>query len=141
MSIFVLFQIGGYVVPTLENSFLLMLMRMVLVVPLMASLAGKLYPRNWQGLRELSHPKSRHLLRRSLGGGVKHISSPGSALSLHRVNRNRNCHDLIFYLSGIHSTLFLATIWHSSHPVSLDGNHPGFVRHFSHHTPYPKHGQ
>lgn len=69
-TIFGLFQIGGYVVPTLQNSFLLMFMRMVLVVPLMASLSGKLYPRIWQDIRQLGDRESRALLRRSLVGGV-----------------------------------------------------------------------
>ncbi|OUL35937.1 transporter [Nostoc sp. T09] len=36
--------LGGYVKPDLQNSFLLMFMRMLLVVPLMASLSFKLYP-------------------------------------------------------------------------------------------------
>ncbi|MBD2500890.1 DMT family transporter [Anabaena azotica] len=39
-----LFVLGGYVKPDLQNSFLLMFMRMLLVVPLMATLAFKLYP-------------------------------------------------------------------------------------------------
>lgn len=36
--------LGGYVKPDLQNSFLLMFMRMLVVVPLMASVAFKLYP-------------------------------------------------------------------------------------------------
>lgn len=63
------FQVGGYVAPTLENSFLLMFMRMVLVVPLMASLAVKLYPHTWQNIRQLGSIESRPLLWRSLAGG------------------------------------------------------------------------
>jgi drug/metabolite transporter (DMT)-like permease len=68
-NLFGLFQVGGYLDPTLENSFLLMFMRMVLVVPLMASLAGKLYPRTWQEIRQLGQRESRPLLLRSLVGG------------------------------------------------------------------------
>lgn len=64
------FHTGGFVIPTLQNSFLLMFMRMVLVVPLMASLAVKLYPRTWQDIRQLGNIKSRPLLLRSLGGGI-----------------------------------------------------------------------
>ncbi|MGB3514470.1 MAG: DMT family transporter, partial [Microcoleaceae cyanobacterium] len=64
------FQTGGFVIPTLQNSFLLMFMRMVLVVPLMAFLAVKLYPRTWQDIRQLGNIKSRPLLLRSLGGGI-----------------------------------------------------------------------
>ncbi|BAY10129.1 hypothetical protein NIES2098_32950 [Calothrix sp. NIES-2098] len=39
-----LLLLGGYVKPDLQNSFLLMFMRMLVVVPLMASVAFKLYP-------------------------------------------------------------------------------------------------
>ncbi|MBH8577103.1 DMT family transporter [Nostocaceae cyanobacterium CENA369] len=48
-----LFLLGGYVKPDLQNSFLLMFMRMLLVVPLMASLAFKLYPSAFREFREL----------------------------------------------------------------------------------------
>lgn len=69
-TIFGIFQTGGFVTPTLQNSFLLMFMRMVLVVPLMASFATKLYPQTWQNVRELGNTESRPLLWRSLGGGM-----------------------------------------------------------------------
>lgn len=69
-TIFGIFQTGGFVIPTLQNSFLLMFMRMVLVVPLMASLAVKLYSRTWQDIRELGNTESRSLLLRSLSGGI-----------------------------------------------------------------------
>ncbi len=65
-----IFQTGGFVIPTLQNSFLLMFMRMVLVVPLMASLATKLYPLTWQDIRALGNNQARPILRRSLVGGV-----------------------------------------------------------------------
>jgi drug/metabolite transporter (DMT)-like permease len=48
-----LFVLGGYVKPDLQNSFLLMFMRMLLVVPLMASLAFKLYPSAGKEFQEL----------------------------------------------------------------------------------------
>ncbi|NEN92061.1 MAG: EamA family transporter [Okeania sp. SIO3H1] len=65
-----IFQTGGFVIPTLQNSFLLMFMRMVLVVPLMASLATKLYPLTWQDIRALGNNEARPILRRSLLGGA-----------------------------------------------------------------------
>lgn len=65
-----IFQTGGFVIPSLQNSFLLMFMRMVLVVPLMALLAGKLYPLTWQDIWKLGNTESRPLLMRSLAGGV-----------------------------------------------------------------------
>ncbi len=48
-----LFLLGGYVKPDLQNSFLLMFMRMLLVVPLMASLTFKLYPSALKEFKEL----------------------------------------------------------------------------------------
>ena len=50
-----IFETGGFVIPNLQNSFLLMFMRMVLVVPLMASFATKLYPLTWQDIRKLGN--------------------------------------------------------------------------------------
>ena len=65
-----IFETGGFVIPNLQNSFLLMFMRMVLVVPLMASFAAKLYPLTWQDIRELGKHEAYPMLRRSLLGGV-----------------------------------------------------------------------
>jgi drug/metabolite transporter (DMT)-like permease len=62
-------SLGGYVTPTLQHSFLLMLMRTLWVVPLMALLAGKLYPPAWQELGQLRLPANRRLLWQSLGCG------------------------------------------------------------------------
>lgn len=60
---------GGFVTPTLPNSFLLMFMRMAVVVPLMASLATRLYPNTWQEIRAISTSGKRRWLGRSLAGG------------------------------------------------------------------------
>jgi drug/metabolite transporter (DMT)-like permease len=57
---------GGFVTPTLENSFLLMFMRMALVVPLMTVLAPRLHPNTWQDLKQLQQPQQRAVLGRSL---------------------------------------------------------------------------
>ena len=65
-----IFQTGGFVTPTLENSFLLMFMRMLLVVPLMAFLAPKLYPPTWKNLKQLQDLAQRKLLLQSVGCGV-----------------------------------------------------------------------
>ena len=64
-----LFQTGGFVTPTLQNSFLLMFMRMLLVVPLMAFLAPKLYPPTWKDIGQLRHLEQRPLLLQSVGCG------------------------------------------------------------------------
>jgi drug/metabolite transporter (DMT)-like permease len=64
-----IFQTGGFVTPNLQNSFLLMFMRMLLVVPLMALLAPKLYPSTWKDIRQLRNVEQRTLLLQSVGCG------------------------------------------------------------------------
>ncbi|MBD0385402.1 MAG: transporter, partial [Nostoc sp. C3-bin3] len=65
-----LFLLGGYVKPDLQNSLLLMFMRMLLVVPLMASLAFKLYPSGGKEFRELFSRDRTDVLLQALGCGV-----------------------------------------------------------------------
>jgi drug/metabolite transporter (DMT)-like permease len=65
-----LFLLGGYVKPDLQNSFLLMFMRMLLVVPLMASLAIKLYPSAFKEFQHLFTRQRRHVLLQALSCGV-----------------------------------------------------------------------
>ncbi|MEH2370108.1 hypothetical protein [Nostoc sp.] len=65
-----LFLLGGYVKPDLQNSFLLMFMRMLLVVPLMASLSFKLYPSAWAELQYLFTRNGKDVLIQALGCGV-----------------------------------------------------------------------
>lgn len=60
---------GGFLPPTLQNSLLLLLLRMVLAVPLMALLAGQLYPHAWKDLRQLRAPSQRRGLYHALAGG------------------------------------------------------------------------
>ena len=60
---------GGFLTPTLQNSFLLLLLRMVLAVPLMAVLANRLYPKTWNDLRKLTVPSQRRALLHALAGG------------------------------------------------------------------------
>lgn len=69
-NVFGAFETGGFVTPTLQHSFLLMFMRMVLGVPLMAGLAVKLYPSTWRDIGRLRHPEHRMLLLQSVAGGV-----------------------------------------------------------------------
>ncbi len=64
-----IFQTGGFVTPNLQNSFLLMFMRMLLVVPLMAFLAPKLYPPTWKDIGQLQNLEQRPLLLQSVGCG------------------------------------------------------------------------
>ncbi|MBD2252415.1 DMT family transporter [Nostoc parmelioides] len=65
-----LFFIGGYVKPDLQNSFLLMFMRMLLVVPLMAALAFKLYPSAGKEFQDLFSRERFDVLTQALGCGV-----------------------------------------------------------------------
>ncbi|MCC5639351.1 DMT family transporter [Nostoc sp. CHAB 5844] len=65
-----LFLVGGYVKPDLQNSFLLMFMRMLLVVPLMASLAFKLYPSALKELQDLFKHNRTDVLSQAFGCGV-----------------------------------------------------------------------
>ncbi|NET05926.1 MAG: EamA family transporter [Symploca sp. SIO2B6] len=65
-----IFQTGGFVTPNLQNSFLLLFMRMVLVVPLMSLLVPKLYPPTWKDIRKLSNSETRQLLLQALAGGL-----------------------------------------------------------------------
>lgn len=61
---------GGFLEPTLQNSFLLLLFRMTLTFPLMVVLAHFLYPRTWQDLRKLLTIAHRPALFYALAGGV-----------------------------------------------------------------------
>jgi len=60
---------GGFLTPTLQNSFLLLVLRMVLAVPLMALLATRLHPQTWQDLRKLMTPPQRRGLGHAIAGG------------------------------------------------------------------------
>jgi drug/metabolite transporter (DMT)-like permease len=60
---------GGYLEPTLYNSFLLMLLRMLLAVPLMGLLAMKLHPSIWKDLGRLRQRSHRRPLLHALAGG------------------------------------------------------------------------
>lgn len=64
-----LFPTGGFVAPTLPNSFLLLFMRMAVGVPLMAALATTLYPCTWRDIQAIGSPTKRSWLGRSLAGG------------------------------------------------------------------------
>ena len=61
---------GGFLTPTLHNSFLLLLLRMLLAVPLMGLLTTRLHPSIWQDVRGLSSPAERRGLAHAIAGGV-----------------------------------------------------------------------
>ena len=62
-------MVGGFVEPTLPNSFLLLFMRMLLGVPLMALVLTPLYPNLWPDLQRLQKPNHRRDLGLALAGG------------------------------------------------------------------------
>ncbi|MGF1570087.1 MAG: DMT family transporter [Nodosilinea sp.] len=68
-SLFGLPPTGGFVAPTLANSFLLLFMRMALGVPLMAALLPLVYPPLWQDIGQLKQPTRRLELWLALAGG------------------------------------------------------------------------
>lgn len=70
VSIFNIWQTGGFVPPTLENSFLLLFMRMILVVPIMAAISSRLYGTTWKEIASLRHAEQRATLRYAIAGGV-----------------------------------------------------------------------
>lgn len=63
-------KLGGYVEPTLQNSFLLMFLRMLVVVPLMAAIAPKIYPAAKQDFKDLVMGDRQSALIQSAGCGV-----------------------------------------------------------------------
>jgi drug/metabolite transporter (DMT)-like permease len=63
------FPTGGFLTPTLQHSFLLMFMRMLIGVPLMATLAPKLYAPIWQDIAQLRQPQHRAVLAQAVGCG------------------------------------------------------------------------
>jgi drug/metabolite transporter (DMT)-like permease len=68
--VFGIFETGGFVTPTLQNSFLLMFMRMLLGVPLLTLIAAKLHSSFWQDINQLRAVEQRTLLFQSLIGGL-----------------------------------------------------------------------
>lgn len=68
--VFGITEIGGFVTPTLQHSFLLLFMRMLVVVPAMAMLAPRLYAGTWKEVHQLHLPEQRSLLWQCLGSGV-----------------------------------------------------------------------
>lgn len=65
-----IFTTGGFVAPNLSNSFLLMFMRTLLVMPLVSAAAPVLHSEVWSDLSGLRDRSNRSLLWQSLGGGV-----------------------------------------------------------------------
>lgn len=67
--IFGLFELGGFISPSLGNSLLILWLRMLVVVPLMAALATALYPQVWQDIKQFAQSKDWGLYLQVLGSG------------------------------------------------------------------------
>ncbi|MFM7427729.1 MAG: DMT family transporter [Elainella sp.] len=68
-TVFGVFDTGGFVTPTLQHSFLLMFMRMLLGVPLLAVIAPRLYSPMWRDMRQLRQTEQKPLLFQALAAG------------------------------------------------------------------------
>jgi drug/metabolite transporter (DMT)-like permease len=55
--IFGLFELGGFISPSIGNSLLILWLRMLVVVPLMAILATVLYPPMWRDIKQFAQSK------------------------------------------------------------------------------------
>lgn len=64
-----IWEIGGFVSSTLNDSLLLLLLRMICVVPVMALVATRLYAHTWTDMVQLVRLKQYPTLTRSLGCG------------------------------------------------------------------------
>ncbi len=64
-----MWEVGGYVAPTLSDSLILLLLRMICVVPIMAAMADRLYNNTWQDLGQLVEKENRSVLWQALGCG------------------------------------------------------------------------
>ena len=64
------FEAGGFVLPTLQTSLLLLVLRMVWVVPLMSALIPVIYAPLWPDLRRLTQRPQRPTLMFALLGGL-----------------------------------------------------------------------
>ena len=76
--IFGLFELGGFITPSLGNSLLILFLRMLVVVPLMVVVAPFLYPQVWNDLQKVASPlksraageaESKRILPLSVGSG------------------------------------------------------------------------
>lgn len=64
-----IWNLGAYISPSLGNSVLLLLFRMVIVVAVMAFMASFLYPRTWSDVRKFSRSGDRDLWLKVIGSG------------------------------------------------------------------------
>ncbi len=64
-----LFEVGGFISPSVGNSLLILWLRMLVVVPLMAILATVLYPGLWRDIKQFVQSKDGPLFLQVVGSG------------------------------------------------------------------------
>ena len=70
-SLFNIWELGGFIeLKSLDSSLLILWLRMIFVAPLMAAIAGFLYPATWRDLRGFASSRDRQLLRNVCGSGA-----------------------------------------------------------------------
>jgi len=69
-SIFNIWELGGFIeLKSLDSSLLILWLRMIFVMPLMAAIAGVIYPATWGEIRAFASSRDRTLLRNVCGSG------------------------------------------------------------------------
>ncbi|MGB3615966.1 MAG: EamA family transporter [Elainellaceae cyanobacterium] len=69
-SIFDVWELGGFIeLKSLDSSLLILWLRMIFVMPLMAAIAGVIYPATWREIRAFASSRDRTLLRNVCGSG------------------------------------------------------------------------
>lgn len=69
IEVFGLFALGGFIQPSVGNSLLILWMRMLVVLPLMITLAGFIYPAVWKDIKRLLLDCDRRPLINVIGSG------------------------------------------------------------------------
>lgn len=134
-----LFLVGGYVKPDLPNSFLLIFMRMLVVVPAFAFIIFKLYPSVWNELKELFRREKRDVFVQAIGCGVLmfiYIAILYLAIGLIPTGIAIT---LFFTYPIFTSLLYWKFFWPSPDTFSLVNNESCFGGHLSYHSSrFPK---
>ena len=67
--IFGVFELGGFISPSVGNSLLILWLRMLVVVPLMTGLTSILYPNMWRDIKQFAQSNDKPLFLKVIGSG------------------------------------------------------------------------
>ncbi|NEQ22449.1 MAG: DMT family transporter [Microcoleus sp. SIO2G3] len=67
--IFGVFELGGFISPSVGNSLLILWLRMLVVVPLMTGLTTILYPNMWRDIKQFAQSNDQPLFLKVIGSG------------------------------------------------------------------------